>query len=155
MRKIQFKEVIARKVDDIICDMCGASCVGSCCGNPINATLEICGNYDYQDRTHIKCDLCPSCFEKVCEFIKSNGGNIRKCHWDLSEFSGCQFCEEDKIEIDHPVRTGQEDNTNNNTEDSKEIKLIFPKDVDSLSMPDKIIKISKKNNTEFINDGEF
>ncbi len=96
MRKIVNTSITVKRTEDILCDMCGASCIGKCCRNPTNAVLEVHGNYENQDQTHLKCDLCPKCFEEVVAFIISKGGHIRKCHWSIGE-DNCEFCHEEDI----------------------------------------------------------
>ncbi len=98
MRKIQSVKVEQDYCADILCDMCDKSCwVDKDNTNPAFATLGVCGNFDFHDQTHLKCDLCSDCFDKVVAFIISQGGRIRKCNEGLTLTAGCELCDEDRL----------------------------------------------------------
>ena len=71
------KDVTIEKVDDVICDVCGKRCKGSC--DIECATLAATWGYDSKRDGEVhECDMCEDCYEKVCQFIESLGGRINK-----------------------------------------------------------------------------
>lgn len=74
MRK--FKKVLKNQLADVICDICGQSCISQCSmGDPAMAeyaTLEaIWGYCSRKDGEQYTCEMCEDCFEKVSVFIDS------------------------------------------------------------------------------------
>jgi hypothetical protein len=76
MRK--YKTVPREVLDDVLCDVCGASCKNDCAsildGASLAeyATLE--GAWGYcsrQDGNRYLCEMCEVCFEKVSAYIES------------------------------------------------------------------------------------
>lgn len=74
MRK--YRRVLKDEVKDIICDICGQSCMTECSlddpGMSEYAVLEgIWGYCSRRDGDRYVCEMCESCFEKVSDFINS------------------------------------------------------------------------------------
>jgi hypothetical protein len=74
MRK--FKKVLKNELEDIVCDVCGRSCMTQCSmGDPAMAEwalLEAMWGYcSRKDGESYKCEMCEDCFDKVRAFIDS------------------------------------------------------------------------------------
>jgi hypothetical protein len=74
MRK--YRKVLKDEVEDIVCDICGKSCLTDCSmGDPAMseyATLEgIWGYCSAKDGERYTCEMCEDCFGRVSDFIDS------------------------------------------------------------------------------------
>lgn len=75
MRK--YKKAIKKVLKDIICDICGKSCIDPICGlqdvgMAEYATLEALWGYcSKKDGESYNCDLCEDCFDKIKIYIDS------------------------------------------------------------------------------------
>jgi hypothetical protein len=72
----KFRKVLKDELEDIICDVCGKSCLTDCSmDDPAMseyATLEgIWGYCSKKDGERYLCEMCEGCFEKVSAFIDS------------------------------------------------------------------------------------
>lgn len=64
-----FKEVIGKKLDQIICDVCGQNCMKEVDNE--YASLSATWGYDSRkDLTRHNIDLCEDCFDKTIQFLK-------------------------------------------------------------------------------------
>lgn len=77
MRK--HRRVLKDEVSDIVCDICGQSCLSDCSmGDPGMSEYAILeGMWGYcskRDGDYYKCEMCEACFEKVSAFIDSLKG---------------------------------------------------------------------------------
>lgn len=92
LRKFQTKEVVV----GMICDMCNQNCTKDT-NNPDfgyeHGTLS--ANWGYysngRDLTEEECHLCESCFDKIRQFIISNGGKVRKIKVSSFQSTGPSF----------------------------------------------------------------
>lgn len=74
MRK--YKKILKDETSDIICDICGKSCLSECSmGDPAMgeyATLEgIWGYCSRKDGNYYRCEMCEDCFDKVVSYMES------------------------------------------------------------------------------------
>jgi hypothetical protein len=74
MRK--YRKVLKDEVEDIICDICGKSCLTDCSmGDPAMseyATLEAVWGYcSARDGERYVCEMCEDCFGRVSAYIDS------------------------------------------------------------------------------------
>lgn len=74
MRK--FKMELREVLSDVVCDVCGLSCLRDGCYDPLMAdfaTLEATWGYcsNGKDGDHYKCDICETCFDKIVAMIDS------------------------------------------------------------------------------------
>lgn len=75
-----FRKVLKDELEDIVCDICGKSCMNECslAGGPAMAeyaTLEgIWGYCSRRDEERHLCEMCEDCFERVSVFIDSMRG---------------------------------------------------------------------------------
>lgn len=77
MRK--FRKRLRSEVSDIVCDVCGRSCLTDCSmGDPAMAeyaTLEAQWGYcSKRDGERYQCEMCEDCFERVSAFVDSLKG---------------------------------------------------------------------------------
>jgi len=78
MRK--YRKVLKDEVEDIVCDVCGRSCLTDCSmGDPAMseyATLEAVWGYcSKKDGERYTCEMCEDCFGRVSGFIDSLKGS--------------------------------------------------------------------------------
>jgi len=74
-----FRKVLKDQLEDVVCDVCGRSCLTECSlGDPMMAeyaTLEAKWGYcSKMDGEEYLCDMCEECFGKVSAFIDSLKG---------------------------------------------------------------------------------
>ena len=77
----EYKEVTSPHLvlKDVMCDVCGVSCVDSVDVNYEYA--ELAANWGYgsgKDGIRWECIMCETCADKVKSFIESIGGGIRE-----------------------------------------------------------------------------
>lgn len=76
MRK--YRKVLKDQLEDIVCDVCGRSCLSDCSramggGTAVEyATLEAAWGYcSKKDGDRYSCEICEECFDRVRAFIDS------------------------------------------------------------------------------------
>ncbi len=73
MRK--YKKVLKKQTSDIVCDICGDSCLPNTYKDPKMAeyaTLEATwGYFSKKDENQYFCEMCESCFDKIINYIES------------------------------------------------------------------------------------
>lgn len=74
MRK--HKKVLKDELKDIICDICGLSCMSACSmEDPAMAEYAVLegvwGYCSHKDGERYSCEMCENCFDKVKAFIDS------------------------------------------------------------------------------------
>lgn len=75
MRK--FRKALSKVLDDIVCDICGKSCIDPVCGQSDPqmaeyAVLEASWGYcSRKDEEQYRCEMCEDCFDKLKIHLES------------------------------------------------------------------------------------
>ena len=79
MRK--YKKVLKDELLDVVCDACGRSCVPENSEGPGWAEFAVVeanwGYFSEKDGDKYYKEICESCFDKVCDFLKSISENTQ------------------------------------------------------------------------------